>query len=255
MHNWKHINTTYIYDGSFDGLLCIVFDSYINKTIPENIVCNDYCINLFNTYKKITTDYEKSKRIYNGIVKNVSYKTLYYSYNVFLSNEKDKELIIYYFLLNSLKYQKNVLYMRNLKCVNKALTISNRVSREAHKWKGFLRFKEMQNNIFFAEFNADNNILGILANHFKKRLPKEKWVIKDEKRDILCLYDQKNCYFLEGKEIKLDLNINNEEKNMEELWKSFFKTIAIKERVNKKCQQNFMPKKYWPNILEMEDEQ
>ena len=44
-------------------------------------------------------------------------------------------------------------------------------------------------------------------------------------------------------------------KNMEELWKSFFKTIAIKERVNKKCQQNFMPKKYWKNILEMEDEQ
>ena len=42
---------------------------------------------------------------------------------------------------------------------------------------------------------------------------------------------------------------------MEELWKSFFKTVAIKERLNKKCQQNFMPKKYWKNILEMEDEQ
>ena len=53
----------------------------------------------------------------------------------------------------------------------------------------------------------------------------------------------------------IDLNYNNKEKNTEELWKSFFKTIAIKERENRKCQQNFMPKKYWQNILEMESEQ
>ena len=32
-----------------------------------------------------------------------------------------------------------------------------------------------------------------------------------------------------------------------------FKTIAIKERENKKCQMSFMPKKYWHNIIEMED--
>ena len=241
----------YIYDGTWEDLVKVISWLLKEKRKPFQIKEEtQYENNLLTPPFKPVINKE------NVIAKNYFPKeVLKISYYVFLSNEKDKELIIYYFLLNSLKYQKNVLYMRNLKCVNKALTISNRVSREAHKWKGFLRFKEMQNNIFFAEFNADNNILGILANHFKKRLPKEKWVIKDEKRDILCLYDQKNCYFLEGKEIKLDLNINNEEKNMEELWKSFFKTIAIKERVNKKCQQNFMPKKYWPNILEMEDEQ
>ncbi len=247
----KESNFVYIYDGTWEDLVKVISWLLKEKRKPFQIKEEtQYENNLLTPPFKPVINKE------NVIAKNYFPKeVLKISYYVFLSNEKDKELIIYYFLLNSLKYQKNVLYMRNLKCVNKALTISNRVSREAHKWKGFLRFKEMQNNIFFAEFNADNNILGILANHFKKRLPKEKWVIKDEKRDILCLYDQKNCYFLEGKEIKLDLNINNEEKNMEELWKSFFKTIAIKERVNKKCQQNFMPKKYWPNILEMEDEQ
>ena len=246
----KESNFVYIYDGTWEDLVKVISWLLKEKRKPFQIKEEtQYENNLLTPPFKPVINKE------NVIAKNYFPKeVLKISYYVFLSNEKDKELIIYYFLLNSLKYQKNVLYMRNLKCVNKALTISNRVSREAHKWKGFLRFKEMQNNIFFAEFNADNNILGILANHFKKRLPKEKWVIKDEKRDILCLYDQKNCYFLEGKEIKLDLNINNEEKNMEELWKSFFKTIAIKERVNKKCQQNFMPKKYWKNILEMEDE-
>ena len=38
MSNWKLINTTYLYDGTFDGLLTIVFDSYSNKTLPQKIV-------------------------------------------------------------------------------------------------------------------------------------------------------------------------------------------------------------------------
>lgn len=35
---------------------------------------------------------------------------------------------------------------------------------------------------------------------------------------------------------------------------NFFKTIGINERKNKKVQINFMPKKYWEYIIEMEDE-
>ena len=247
----KESNFTYIYDGTWEELLKVISWLFKEKRKPFQIIEEtQYENNLLSPPFKPVINIKTLT-----LKKYISKEVLKISYYVFLSNEKDKELIIYYFLLNSLKYQKNVLYMRNLKCVNTALTISKRVSREAHKWKGFLRFKEMQNHIFYAEFTADNNILGILANHFKKRLTKERWIIKDEKRDILCLYDQKNCYFLEGKEIELDLKQNIEEKNMEELWKFFFKTIAIKERVNKKCQQNFMPKKYWKNILEMEDEQ
>ena len=51
----------------------------------------------------------------------------------------------------------------------------------------------------------------------------------------------------------MNLNYNEEEKKYEDLWKTFFKTIGIKERENKKCQMNFMPKKYWSNIIEMEN--
>ena len=38
-----------------------------------------------------------------------------------------------------------------------------------------------------------------------------------------------------------------------DLWKSFFNSIGIKERNNYKVQRNFMPKKYWKYITEMED--
>ena len=31
-------NQVYVYDGTFDGLLTIVFDCYLQKTIPSNIM-------------------------------------------------------------------------------------------------------------------------------------------------------------------------------------------------------------------------
>jgi probable DNA metabolism protein len=61
--------------------------------------------------------------------------------------------------------------------------------------------------------------------------------------------------YLSGKNIEyLSKEIDSQEEWFEDLWKTFHKTIAIKERTNKKCQQQFMPKKYWKNILEMENE-
>ena len=34
---------------------------------------------------------------------------------------------------------------------------------------------------------------------------------------------------------------------------NIFKTIGIESRKNRRCQMNFMPKKYWKYIIEMED--
>ena len=62
----------------------------------------------------------------------------------------------------------------------------------------------------------------------------------------------KNIYILGGINIK-DLDIKTDE--IEDLWKSFYNTIGIKERKNDRCRMNFMPKKYWKYILEVENEE
>ena len=38
------------------------------------------------------------------------------------------------------------------------------------------------------------------------------------------------------------------------LWKRFYKTIAIAARENPRCRMTHCPKRYWENMLEMEDE-
>ena len=37
-----------------------------------------------------------------------------------------------------------------------------------------------------------------------------------------------------------------------QLWKQYYKTIAIKERENPRCRMGHMPKRFWNHMLEME---
>ena len=246
------MNNVYVYEDTFANLLDLIFYLLIEKIKPDNIKDeNNYQPDLLSNKIKPVIKIKNKKEL----LTKIGWENLKLCHYAFRTNDPNKELIIYYYLLNSLKYENNTKYMRNLKCVNKTLKLAHYVSRENHKFKGFLRFKETENNFLYAEIEPENNILDLLANHFKKRLSNENWLIKDQKRKQYCFYNQKKLYFLNEKDvIKLNLELSKNEKNVENLWCCFFKTIAIKERENKKCQMNFMPKKYWKNIIEMEEE-
>lgn len=235
------MNRVFLYDRTFPNLLSLIKYLIDNKIKPDNICKEDYTnISLFDEPINL-----KIKNKYVSLNKEV----LNIVYKVFLSNDLNKELIIYYFILNSYKY-KDILLRRNLKCVVKALDISKYVSRETHKFKGFTRFKDY-GTFLYADINPTNNILPLLMNHFNKRLQNEYFIIKDVNRNLLGIYDKNKYYLVDGNNYKV--NISKENDNITDLWKVFFSSIAIKERTNLRNQMNLMPKKYWKYIIEMSD--
>ncbi len=246
------MNKIYLYGGSFNSLWILVFTLLHLNIKPDDIKSyENYTENLIDEAINLKPKHTIFNKFKDKIPPSV-FKTCFY---VYLSNNDRKELVIYYFVKNTLKYKNEIFYRRDLNCVNLALELSKNVSREAHKLKGFLRFKEMKNNFYYAEMSPTNNIISILSNHFRKRFRSENFLIKDVKRNIYAFYDAKEIYYLLEKDIiKLELSLSDKEMEFEELWKTFFKTIAIKERKNLKTQMNFMPKKYWNYIIEMEEE-
>lgn len=244
----------YLYDGSWIELLSLINYLLKENKKPLNIKEESkYTPNLID--QALHLNIKKEKKIYQEWIKKVSRDIVKIAYYVYLSNDENKELIIYYFLKNGLKYKDKVKYLRNLKCVNKALSLTHYVFGEAHRMKGFLRFQEMKNGFLYAQMEPENNIICLLTTHFKKRLPQENWLICDEKRKIYAFYDTTRVYFLESDEIiKLNLEFSKKELDIEDLWKTFFKTIAIKERKNTRAQRNFMPLKYRKYMLETDDE-
>lgn len=242
-------NKIYLYDGNFSTLMDLITKLLAFKTKPLNICAkNEYQPSLLD--ETIELELDNNFDISKIKVTKKILKTIYY---VYLSTDEHKELIIYYFLLNGLKYQDKIFTMRNLKCVNSTLKIAKYVSNENHKLKGFLRFQELENHILYAEISPTNNVLELLSIHFMKRLKNEYWIIKDVGRNTYSFYDKQKYYIIADENINLKtLGAIEKEKEVENLWVTFFNTIGIKERKNNRCQMNFMPKKYWKYIIEME---
>ena len=247
------MNKTYIYDDNFYSLLSLIWYLINLNIIPNKIEARkDYVPNLLDEpeYIELGNITEKVNNLKRKLTPQII-TTIYYTY---LSGSKEKEMVIYDFIKQALIYQNKVFYYRNINSVLKVEKLAKMVSREAHRMKGFLRFKEMNNNFYYAEINPTNNVIFIVAKHFKRRMVNDLWIIKDVNRNIYALYDLNKISFLTEEDIiKLNLNLSTNENTIQDLWKTFFNTIAIKERKNLKLQQNFMPKKYWNNILEMEN--
>lgn len=247
------MNNVYIYEGDFISLLNIILYLLKNNLKPNNIKTEDYSPSLFENI--ISLSIPNDEKIIDKITRSFGIKALLLMHYVFLSNVENKELILYYFFRNALKYHHNIIYYRNLKCVSEVLRISGYVRREAHKMKGFLRFKELEGNVLYAEIEPTNDILFLLSCHFAKRLKNEFWIIKDKKRKIISIYDKKRFKILNEEEFQLiDPKESTNEQEYETLWKTFYKTIGIKERKNDRCRRNFMPKKYWKYITEVSEE-
>lgn len=250
MSNWKLINTIYLYDGTFNGLLTIVFDSYCSKTLPQKIYSkNEYIENFLDKTNFIYTDNEKADRIWNGIKNQIGTEGLYNSYNAFLSNEKDKEIYILKYLCDGFNLGPSIHNNITTSYVFKVINMRRRALFECHRLKGLLRFQEVGENLCYSSIHPDNNIIEPLGQHFIKRLPSMNFIIHDKIRNICFLYNTKEYKIIDTKNLKIP-NISEEEQKYQELWKLFFKTISIKERKNSRCQMQFMPKKYWQDLIE-----
>lgn len=250
MSNWKLINKTYLYDGTFSGFLTIVFDSYSMKTLPQKINKKDsYLTNFLDKTIEIETNSHKAQMVLDGIEKMVGYPSLYNSYYAFLSNEKEKELIILKYLCDAFDMGSKINNNLTTSYVFKTINMRRRTLAECHKLKGLLRFQEIGENLCYASIHPDNNIIEPLGQHFIKRFPSMSFLIHDKNRDVCFVYHNKEYRIIDSKNIKIPEFTENE-KVYQELWKMFFKTIAIKERKNSRCQMQFMPKKYWEDLIE-----
>lgn len=248
-------NEVYIYDGTFDGLLTIAFNCYVSKSIPYKIESEEeYVPNMLDHTSFIATEELKSKRIWNGIYEKVSYQVLYDSYNAFLSCQKGKEINILKYILNSFLIGPNIVNMLSIDYVLSVAKLRKNVLGEAHRLKGLVRLSEVGNNIWYSSIHPDNNVIENVGKFLMSRFPTQNFILHDKNRNLAFLYNSQKQKTYEIIEVSNNLVIpdfSEEEQQFRNLWKTFFDTISIKERKNSRLQMQYMPKKYWKDLIEM----
>ncbi|WP_032121274.1 TIGR03915 family putative DNA repair protein [Clostridium amazonitimonense] len=240
----------YIHDGSFDGFLTCIYDSYYSNIKPNEILDKRYYENqLFYEPYYIDTDTEKSNKVLKSLITQCGNETLYNVYYSFLCDTPPSHTLIYKYIKLAFKLKKDVnLHLHN-EIVYSVVSLKDRVLKESHRMKGFLRFTSIDNKLLYSVIEPDNNILPIIAPHFQNRLPKENWIIHDAKRSLALVYDKEKYFLLEDSKhsfmnIKKDLYTD--------LWKEYFKSTTIEERLNIKLQKRSMPQRYWKHLHEID---
>lgn len=240
----------YVYDGSFEGLLTSIYKSYYRKEIPNKIISSsDYQDNLLVNFVHIDTDEKKAEKVYNSIKEKISNRALENVFYTYLSELKESGTWIYQYLRLGWKVGRKIDSMLTEDIVLNVHKTRRKVGREVHFILGLLRFKELENNIFYAPFEPQYNIVALVAPHFANRLSEQSWVIHDVKRDIGVLYNG-NEWIVKDITLKEKPKLSENEIFYQNLWKKYFDSIAIKNRINLKLQKSNMPMKYWKYLVE-----
>ena len=238
----------YYYDGSFDGLLTVIFIAYKDRKNNElRIIVKTGQLLLGLDDINVITNFSKARRVEKAICDKLSQNFLNNIQTCFLSCDKNKDIVIVHTVYKALKQGKEILNSLDEHAfyVNKLV---KQVLNERHRYLGVLRFKEVKDGTMFSTIEPKNNVLPILLSHFINRMKRERFAIYDKGRKMIVYYDTKKVeiFFVKS----LEIEWSDEEIEYSELWKTFHKSISIKERENKKLQQSNLPKYYWKHLIE-----
>ncbi len=253
--------TAHIYDKTFEGLLCCVFLAFDTKETPDILLSYGEAKPLFleKTFH-IVTEEAKAKRVWQGLEKKISQSACHMLLYVWLSELPEADLLIFRYICKAFQSPASIELNFGDADVLRCAEIYKKVSQSRQKVIQFVRFQKTSDGIFFAAVSPDFNVISLVADHFRNRYADQPWIIFDTKRKFGLYYDLHKTEEITFNESPVSASgkLKEDQADAEELlyqqmWKDYFKTMAIKERVNLKLQRQHMPVRYWKYLTEMSD--
>lgn len=242
-----------IYDDTWNGLLT-TFQYCLNQGIQSaEIVSSSIqeATSLFGEPEIVNTNLTKARKLKDDIKSELGENPLRLMYHAFLSEKKTIEDTLFQYLRLGFQEGKKFSNFLTNEYIHRVETLAKKVMREKHRYLGLLRFTTIQDNILMAEFEPDYFILPLLAKPFFDRLGSEEFIIFDKKRKKALIKERDELYF-QTVDDALMASLKNQQydKTYENLWITYFKTIAISLRHNIKLQRSRVPFKCVPYLTE-----
>ena len=124
----------------------------------------------------------------------------------------------------------------------------------------FVRFQKTADGTYFAMIEPDYDVLPLIVPHFSDRFSEECWLIYDRRRRYGYYYaghKSVRVTFEDGAEVfrlpdgRLSEAMRDEDEMWyQEMWRTYFKAICIKERLNPRKHRKDMPVRYWKYLTE-----
>ena len=251
----------YSFDGTMDGLLTAVFEAFSLHEEPEQLLNEGDALPLFCDYNyQVTTDEEKARRVWTGLEKRLSREAMKLISVSWLSELQELNTPLFLYICKVFR-QGDI--SRNFADTD-VLTVTNiarRVLHEQLRMKQFIRFQKAKDGTYLAVVAPDHNVLPLITDHFSDRFNDQPWLIYDARRHYGFHYDGQQVIritFEDEGTVPFDLTngklqtdvLSSDDQLLQDLWRTYFKAICIKERMNPRKQLKDMPRRYWKYMTE-----
>ena len=238
------------YDGSFEGFLSSVFDSFSMKTIPADIVIADDIEPSLLKIHDVETNFEHAKRVETGIEKKLGETVLGMVKRSFLFDGEGKESAILRFIWKAFSEGKSAGGKIGDEDVNRIYKMCVAVNNEAERFRQFTRFSD-SNGALVAVIHPKHFVLPLIKSFFCARIKNEHFMIFDAEHGAALIHTPGKTAIIPVENLELP---ETEDSFYSDLWKTYYRRIAIASRYNPTCRRNHMPKRFWQYLPEVQEE-
>lgn len=238
------------YDGTFEGFLSAVFDSFSMKIIPLDIVINDDLEPSLLKIHYVETDSEHAKRVETGIREKLGETVLNMVKRAFLFDGEGKETAILRFIKKAFSEGKSIGSKIGDEDVSKVYKMCVAVNNEAERFRQFTRFSD-SNGALVAVIHPKHFVLPLIKSFFCARIKNEHFMIYDSEHGAALIHTPERTAIIPVDNLELP---ETKDSFYRGLWKSYYRHIAIASRYNPTCRRAHMPKRFWQYLPEVSDE-
>ena len=247
----RPVDLIYCYDGSLDGFLSCVFESFARREMPFAVWPPEGEQPSFCPARQVPTDPVRAARVRRG-VRRLGGSAAETVAMGFLSGQPDKELTLLRYLHYAFS-EAGAAGRLGQPEVAAACALARNVGWELDKMRGFVRFEE-HDGMLGAVIHPKNHLLPLLRRHFCERLAGEDFLIYDASHGEALLYQGGQAQLMR---LSVPLSLpdpDGKESYYQELWKQFYRTLTIAGRENPRCRRTHCPKRFWADMTELRAE-
>ncbi len=258
--------TVYTFDGTLDGLMTAVFDAFERHEQPEKLLTKGDALPLFCDHvHEVITDEEKAKRVWTGLEKRLTCQALRIISVSWLSELPEVVQPLFNYVCKTFRQPQGAASIALNYADPDVLAVTRigwKVSHEQLRMKQFIRFQKAKDGTYLAVIGPDHNVLPLVIGHFRDRFNDQPWLIYDAKRHYGFYYEGSGMpmqitfedesaipFNLYDGKLNPDL-LSSDDQLFQDLWRTYFKAICIKERLNPRKQLKEIPLRYWKYLTE-----
>ncbi len=244
----------YCFDGSLEGLLTAVFETYVRHEQPQDIAPTaTFQPRLGQSIYTVETNLENALRVQRGIKRTCGDASYLAVVRAALSDDPQAGTIVYRFIRYAMQRKCNVLGELTHPAVEPLQRLNRAVSNECERMRQFIRFEHLENGAWFSRCNPAASVVPLIMGWFCARFNTQPFLIYDETHNLAGVYEGHDWYLVRTDTLSVPERAS-EENLMQAAWKRFYHTVAVEARYNPELRRQLMPMRLWRNLTEMQED-